>query len=118
MTKALITDAFAGVAIEQVCDKVEEQIKEMMPDKYMTYRFGIGYGDLPLEQIAEFLAVLGTQKTIGVTVTAGNMMSPSKSVACITGISTGQIKSKKKGCITCSMREKCQFRAKGERCGF
>lgn len=118
MAKAVIMDAFAGVAVEQVCDKIEEQIRDMLPDKYLTYRFGIGYGDLPLEQMGEFLAVLGTSKTIGVTVTGGTMMSPTKSVACIVGISDNQIKSKKKGCITCNMREKCQFRVKGERCGF
>lgn len=118
MAKAVVMDSFAGVAVEQVCDKIEEQLKEMFPENYLTYRFGIGYGDLPLEQLNDFLAVLGTSKTIGVTVTGGTMMSPAKSVACIIGISNNQIKSKKKGCITCSMREKCQFRVKGERCGF
>lgn len=118
MAKAVVMDAFAGVAVEQVCDKIEKQLKELFPEKYLTYRFGLGYGDLPLEQLGDFLAVLGTSKTIGVTVTGGTMMSPAKSVACIIGISDNQIKSKKKGCITCNMREKCQFRVKGERCGF
>lgn len=118
MAKAVVMDAFAGVAVEQLCDKIEIQLKELSPEKYLTYRFGLGYGDLPLEQLGDFLAVLGTSKTIGVTVTGGTMMSPAKSVACIIGISDNQIKSKKKGCITCIMREKCQFRLKGERCGF
>lgn len=118
MAKAVVMDAFAGVAVEQVCDKIEEQIRELLSEKYLTYRFGLGYGDLPLEQLGEFLTVLGTSKTIGVTVTGGTMMSPTKSVACIIGISNNQIKSKKKGCITCNMREKCRFRMKGERCGF
>lgn len=118
MAKAVVMDAFAGVAIEQVCDKIEEKLKELFPEKYLTYRFGLGYGDLPLEQLGEFLSVLNTQKTIGVSVTGGTMMSPAKSVACVMGVSNNQIKSKKKGCITCNMREKCQFRLKGERCGF
>lgn len=118
MAKAVVMDAFAGVAIEQVCDKIETQLMELLPQKYLTYRFGLGYGDLPLEQLEDFLFVLGTSKTIGVTVTGGTMMSPAKSVACVIGISDNQIKSKKKGCITCNMREKCQFRMKGERCGF
>lgn len=118
MAKAVVMDAFAGVAVEQVCDKIEKQLKELLPQKYLTYRFGLGYGDLPLEQLGDFLTVLGASKTIGVTVTGGTMMSPAKSVACIIGISDNQIKSKKKGCITCNMREKCQFRVKGERCGF
>ncbi len=118
MAKAVVMDAFAGVAIEQVCDKIEGKLKALFPEKYLTYRFGIGYGDLPLEQLRDFLSVLNASKTIGVTVTGGTMMSPAKSVACVIGISDNQIKSKKKGCITCNMREKCQFRVKGERCGF
>lgn len=118
MAKAVVMDAFAGVAIEQVCDKIEYKLKTLFPEKYLTYRFGIGYGDLPLEQLKDFLSVLNASKTIGVTVTGGTMMSPAKSVACVVGISDNQIKSKKKGCITCNMREKCQFRVKGERCGF
>ncbi len=118
MAKAVVMDAFASVAIEQICDKVEKSIKKDFPDSYFTYRFGIGYGDLPIEQISAFLAVLDAAKTIGVTVTDGNMMSPTKSVACIIGISDNEIKSKKKGCITCNMRERCSFRVRGERCGF
>lgn len=118
MAKAVIMDAFAGVAIEQVCDKAEQLIKKEFKDKYLTYRFGIGYGDLPIEQMSEFLKVIGADKLIGVTVTDGNMMSPTKSVACVIGISDTEIKSKKRGCITCNMREKCSFRLRGERCGF
>lgn len=118
MVKALIMDAFAGAAVEQLCDKAEQKIKEGFPDKYFTYRFGIGYGDLPIEQLPDFLRLLNAEKTVGVTVTGGNMMVPLKSVACIIGISDNEIKSKKRGCITCNMRDNCSFRARGERCGF
>lgn len=118
MARAVVLDAFAGVAAEQLCDKIEKQLGELFPEKYLTYRFGLGYGDLPLEQLGEFLKVLEAPKTIGVTVTGGTMMSPAKSVACVVGISNNQINSKKKGCTTCNMRESCQFRLKGERCGF
>lgn len=118
MAKAVIMDAFAGVAVEQLCDKAEEKIKEEFNDKYFTYRFGFGYGDLPIEQMPECLNILNAQKTVGVSVTEGGMMSPSKSVACIIGISNNEIKSRKKGCITCNMRDKCSFRIRGERCGF
>lgn len=118
MAKAVVMDAFAGVAIEQLMDKVDEQIGQYFPDMYMTYRFGIGYGDLPLDIMGDFLRVLNTDKSIGVTVTTGNMMSPTKSVACIVGLSNEVIKSKKKGCITCNMKDSCRYRIKGERCGF
>lgn len=118
MAKAVIMDAFASVAVEQVCDKAEMIIKNQFKNQYFTYRFGIGYGDLPLEQMPEFLKVLNTEKTIGVTVNTSNMMTPTKSVACIIGISENEIKSKKKGCLSCNMKDVCQFRIRGERCGF
>lgn len=118
MAKAVVMDAFAGVAIEQVCDKAELNIKREFTDKYFTYRYGFGYGDLPIEQMPEFLKILNTGKTIGVSVNDSNMMSPAKSVACVIGISDNEIKSKKRGCVTCNMRDRCSFRIRGERCGF
>lgn len=48
LAKAVISDSMASAAIEQVCDKVEAVIKEELPEYNQTFRFGIGYGDLPL----------------------------------------------------------------------
>ena len=118
MAKAVILDAFSAVAVEQLMDKVEEKIKNIFSDKYFTYRFGIGYGDLPIEQMPDFLNILNAGRLTGVTVSRGGMMTPLKSVACVVGISDFPIKSKKKGCITCNMKDKCEYRIRGERCGF
>ena len=118
MAKAVIMDAFAGVAIEQICEKIEIKVKNKFQDKFFTYRFGLGYGDLPIEHETEFLGILDTQKLIGVTVNDNFIMSPRKTVACIIGISDNEINSKKKGCISCNMRERCQYRLRGDRCGF
>ncbi len=118
MAKAVIMDAFASVAIEQICDKIELQLIKRFENKYFTYRFGLGYGDLPIEHETEFLTILDTQKLIGVTVNNNFIMSPRKTVACIIGISDNEIKSKKKGCITCNIKERCQYRLRGDRCGF
>lgn len=117
MSKAVITDAFAAVAIEQVLDKIEQMIKNEYENVFFTYRFGIGYGDLPISQMKDFLRVLGADR-IGVSVTDGDMMNPIKSVACIVGISDNEIKQRKRGCITCNLKDVCKYRIRGKRCGF
>ncbi len=118
MAKAVVVDALAGVAVEQVCNIAEEEIKKQFPGKYFTFRYGIGYGDLPLSNILGFLKIIEAQKLIGVTANDSFTMSPLKSVACIIGINENEMKPKQRGCITCNMKERCQFRLKGEHCGF
>lgn len=62
MAKALVFDSLASVAVEQTCDKVEELLREEYPDYYQTFRFGIGYGDLPISMQEPFLKVLDAGK--------------------------------------------------------
>lgn len=118
MTKTVILDAFSSVAVEQACEKAEAIIKKNFKNEYFTYRYGLGYGDLPLSHEPLFLDILNAQKRIGVTVSPSLIMMPRKTVSAIIGISNNKITSHKKGCITCNMKEKCKFRIKGERCGF
>lgn len=122
MAKALVMDAMAAVAVEQVCDKAEELIRTEYLKKYMhayfTWRFGFGYGDLPLEEERTALRLLEAEKRIGVHMNDSLIMFPRKTVACIIGISEEEIKSKKRGCVSCNMRDSCKFRLRGERCGF
>lgn len=127
MAKALVMDAMAGVAVEQVCDKAEEHIRDEYLKKchdlqydhaYFTWRFGFGYGDLPLEEEPMALNLLDAGKRIGVHINDSLIMFPRKTVTCIIGISKEEIKSYKKGCVSCNMRDRCKFRLRGERCGF
>ena len=116
MIKTLVYDALANVAIEQVCDVVEGFIEKDMPDYNHTWRFGIGYGDLPLSLQDSFLSVLNAQKTIGVCATESCILTPRKSVTCILGLSKGEIEQTKRSCNTCNMKDKCQFRKNGVTC--
>jgi len=122
MAKATIMDAMAAVAVEQVCDKAEELIRNEYLKKYtqayFTWRFGFGYGDLPLEEERIALKLLDADKRIGVHINDSLIMFPRKTVACIIGISEEEIKSQKRGCVSCNMRNSCKFRLRGERCGF
>lgn len=122
MAHALIMDSMASVAIEQVCEKAEEIIKaEYLAEfekGYFTWRFGFGYGDLPLSQEVDALNLLNAEKTIGVNISDSYIMFPRKTVACIMGISETEITSTKRGCISCNMKDRCKYRLRGERCGF
>lgn len=41
MTKSIIIDALASAAIEQICDLIQEEIKERFPALYQTWRFSL-----------------------------------------------------------------------------
>ena len=116
MAKALVFDSLASVAVEQACDKVEELLREEYPDYYQTFRFGLGYGDLPISLQGQFLHVLNAPKQIGLNVSSTDMLTPTKSVTAVIGLSKNPIPQRARGCQTCSMNKKCQFRQKGGRC--
>lgn len=114
--RALALDCMASTAVEQLCNKVEGLIKKDFPGYYMTWRFGIGYGDLPISQQREFLNVLNAPRLIGLNVTNSNILTPRKSVTAIIGLSKNVIEENKRGCEICNLKEVCSFRKKGSYC--
>lgn len=86
MPLALVYDACASVAIDQVCDDVQNYIRERMPEYIQTWRFSPGYGDLPLEIQGELLNVLEAGKRCGVSLTEGGMLAPIKTITAIFGL--------------------------------
>ncbi len=119
LTKALILDACATTAVEEVCDIVENRIKEKanLSGMDITFRYSPGYGDLPLDVQNNFLRALDAQKKIGLTVSENSLLFPRKSVTAIIGIVNSGIKNKIKSCEECSNYENCSFRREGENCG-
>ena len=111
-------DAIASVAVEQVCNIAEEDIKQYLPNMYFTYRFGVGYGDLPLELEKDILEVLQGSKTIGLCATDANILTPLKSVVCVIGISENPMEKGQKGCTTCNMKDTCKYRRQGLNCAY
>lgn len=86
MAKALLTDAMAGAAIEQICDDIQAELSRKMPLYRQTWRFSPGYGDLPLSLQEELLSAVEAGKRIGLATTAGHMLTPMKSVTAIIGL--------------------------------
>lgn len=79
--KALMMDALGTERIEALCDAFckSQECK-------ITPRFSAGYGDLSLAVQPDLFALLQCEKKIGLCLTDGLMMSPSKSVTAIFGI--------------------------------
>lgn len=115
MTQAVIMDGMAGALVEQVCDEVEKILHVEFPGYNMTWRFGLGYDDFPLSLQKKFLDIIDAPKRTGVCVSESGMLTPSKSVTCIIGLS-GDTVSAKKSCANCVVRSSCVFRARNERC--
>lgn len=118
LTKAIILDAAATAAIEELCDMIESSIKDDLSDKdkSVNYRFSPGYGDLPLDIQKSFIDAMNAEKTIGLTVSSHNLLMPRKSVTAIMGIVDKENKQEKKGCSVCKNYEKCRFRKEGITC--
>ena len=63
LTKGIIIDSCATTAIEEVCDIVQDNIarKLLREDKYITYRYSPGYGDLSIENNIYINNILNSQ---------------------------------------------------------
>jgi hypothetical protein len=119
LTKALILDACATTAVEEVCDEIEEYIKMEAKSKDLgiTFRYSPGYGDLPLDIQGELISVLNADKTIGLTASVHHLLFPRKSVTAIIGLIPIGQEQKERGCESCKNYETCGFRREGIVCG-
>lgn len=82
-SEQFVTDAIASALAETACDEAEKLIFE---GKAHTPRFSPGYGDLPLEIQKPLLSFLDAEKTVGITLSSSLLMTPTKSITAIAGI--------------------------------
>jgi hypothetical protein len=78
-----IFDCVSTTLIESFCDYVNDYFSK---ENKLRPRFSPGYGDFSIEHQKSILRVLDAYKNVGVTLTDGLMMIPSKSVTAIVGI--------------------------------
>ena len=116
MDRAVVLDALASAAIEQVCDKVDELIHAAFSEYFPTWRFSCGYGDYPIEKQGVFLKILDAPRKIGVCTAQSCALEPAKSVTAIIGLSKNRPERKRRGCAGCNMKEICRYRKDGLRC--
>ena len=117
MARAVVLDACGSALAEAGCDAAEEEIAGRFPGLYRTDRFSPGYGDFPLETQPRILRMLDAGKRAGITANASFLLTPSKSVTAVIGLSDRPQGAKIRGCAACALREGCAFRERGTRCG-
>jgi len=118
MADAVIMDACASTAVENVADHFETDLREELQKEglFLTDRFSPGYGDLPLSVQKRFCAVLDTERKIGLSVSPTMLLIPRKSVTAVLGISDVPKTLRKRGCESCSMFRDCAYRKEGKSC--
>jgi len=119
MTKALILDACATTAIEELCDRICEELEEVVQNENntLTARYSPGYGDLPIDIQKKFLSMLSAEKSIGLTASSNSILIPRKSVTSIVGVVKRENNSIKKiSCLQCNKYSNCMFRKGDDGC--
>ncbi len=107
-SKALMLQAVGAERIEAVCDVLCALIEKEYGIALAT-RFSPGYGDVSLEVQKNIFDILGCPKRIGVTLTDGMLMIPSKSVTAFAGVVKNKQKHKINKCGECEKKD-CAFR--------
>lgn len=99
--------AVAAALIESYCDEV--QAKADTGGLVQRPRFSPGYGDWDLAEQRLIFPVLNCAKLIGLTLTDGCMMAPSKSVTAVIGLSD-DVQCVWNKCMTCG-NINCPYRS-------
>ena len=88
-SKALLFQAIGAERIEALCDSFNRDVTEEKKGKGLLTRprFSPGYGDFPIEVQRDLFAMLDCTKRIGISLNESLLMTPSKSVTAIIGIS-------------------------------
>ncbi len=109
--RALIAQAFGAERVEALCDLFCGQIREEVKGDglYITPRFSPGYGDLELKTQKELCSLLDCNRKIGVSLNDSLLMTPSKSVTAIFGLTSCDRGRAEHKCSTCD-KEDCEFR--------
>ena len=89
-SKAVILQAIGSERVESLCDafesKIKRELREARGKASFRPRFSPGYGDLSLELQRDIFRLLDCPRQIGVTLGDSLLMSPSKSVTAIIGV--------------------------------
>lgn len=93
--------------VESLCDAFEQHLKA--EGFFLTRRFSPGYGDVPLTLQRDLFCALDCPRQIGLTLNDSLLMSPSKSVTAIIGL-TEAAEPATDRCASCTQLS-CAFRS-------
>ena len=105
--RSMMLQAIGTERIESLCDAFENEL--ISQGQGLRPRFSPGYGDLPLDFQREVFAALDCAKNIGISLNESLMMSPSKSVTAIIGLTAEKGERCVHNCAMCEL-EQCLYR--------
>lgn len=110
VSRAAILQAVSAAAVEEWCDQCQKQLEDGLEEGlYLRPRFSPGYGDLPLAFQRPLLESLEAGKRIGIELTDTLLMTPTKSVSAIIGITSDKKSCTVHHCAACAKTD-CPFR--------
>ena len=111
MTRAVVMQACAAAELEEYLDQWQDEMKEKLGEEglYPRPRFSPGYGDFSIQHQKELLSLLDAPKRIGLTMTEGCMLTPTKSVTAVMGLSREKFPCHRQGCEACGKTD-CAYR--------
>ncbi|MEZ3485900.1 MAG: Vitamin B12 dependent methionine synthase activation subunit [Lachnospiraceae bacterium] len=117
MARVVVLQACAAALLEEYLDDRQEEFRKVQREAgyYLRPRFSPGYGDFPVRHQEEILRMLDAPKTIGLSVTDGDMLTPSKSVTAVIGLSRSSGSCHQKGCGECEKAD-CAYRRSAPLC--
>ncbi len=84
VSEGAAAQAVGAALIESYCDEIQEKAETGRLKQ--RSRFSPGYGDWPIVEQKKIFELLNCSKKIGITLTEGLMMVPSKSVTAVIGL--------------------------------
>lgn len=111
MARAVVLQACAAAFLERYLDGCQREISGEMAEEgyYLRPRFSPGYGDFSILHQREILAATDAAKRIGLAMTEGSMLTPTKSVTALIGLSREQADCPAEGCEGCEKTD-CAYR--------
>lgn len=107
MASAVVLQACAAALLEEYCDKCQKEIEYRMlrEEKFIRPRFSPGYGDFSIDHQKMILCMLDAYKKIGLTITNGSMLVPTKSITAVIGVSRTKKEKIKTECNNCNKKD-------------
>ncbi len=80
-----VAQAVAGSMVENLCDIACDELKSIIQGEHRP-RFSPGYGDFHISAQADFFKLLPMNKQLGISLSDGFMMTPTKTVTAFIGV--------------------------------
>ena len=110
MSLAVIGQACSAALLEGYCDACMQQLADALPEgRYLRPRYSPGYGDFSLHYQRLLLNLLDANRRLGLSLTEGGMLVPSKSVTAVIGITDDRGTCHIHKCAQCPKTD-CLFR--------